>query len=396
MTTAHDPRPIREWSRWVVLIAYSALILATLSLVRALRDLVVERWGERGFSLAVWALFALVGILFLAWVIRQSVLRSVGRAALLLLACTAYAYMLLRLDLAVERLHYIEYGLVAVLALRAFEVQTRDWAAYLLACLYVLGLGLLDEAIQWILPTRVGEFRDVNINLTAGVLGLVPVIASRAHPFAFVHRESLARVLRWSAGVAALTALFLTFVHGFGFMHRSSGHAWFRSVFPPDSFSEYGQHPEAVAYREFPDSPISHPGEGPLGWIGQRFLQWRLLRNPTPEAYNYEAWRHRQLRDGLETPRYAQYREALEEERILTRVFGAYLRCYGVAWPENKRRKFADLPFAGSSTYLSPAQELLITWVRPEVFWVASGLVVVALVSASILVGRSGKRSREP
>ena len=34
-------------------------------------------------------------------------------------------------------------------------------------------VGLLDEAIQYLLPNRFGDIRDVGFNLLAGVMGLV-------------------------------------------------------------------------------------------------------------------------------------------------------------------------------------------------------------------------------
>jgi len=395
MTTASLPAPRRRL-RWGLLFAYSLLILSTLSLVRAARDWLTNALGEHGFTVSVWGLFAVVGVGLLVWAVRQHTLRSPRRLILLAAACGAYACMILRLQVPVERIHYLEYGLVAVLALRAFEVATRDTGAYVLACLYVMALGLVDESIQWLLPTRVGEFRDVSINLSAGILGLVLVVAARERPFVRVDRTSLARVLRWSAWVVAGSAAFLTFIHGFGYVHHSSAHATFCSVFPPEAFEQAGRLPEAVAYREFPDSPVSDPGDGPSSWIRQRFLQWRRLRHPSAAAYNYEAWRHRQLRDALETPRYAQYREALEEERILATFYRAYPGRYWVAWPDQQRREFAQIPFTEGPVYKSPVQALLITWVRPQVFWVGSGTLAAGLLFVGLILGKSRAGTRAP
>lgn len=385
MIRTHAP-PGLSRRRWAILLAYSLLILGTLSLVRAARDELTARLGQRGFDWCVWGLFALAAAALFSWAIRQRALRSPRRLVALALACGVYAVMILRLEVAVERIHYLEYGLVAVLALRAFEVRTPDAAAYVLACLYVMALGLLDETIQWILPTRVGEFRDVAINLSAGALGLAPVAAAREHPFVRPSGTSWARAMRWAAGIMAQTAVFLTFIHGFGFLHASSDHAKFRSVFARGGFDTYGRAAESVAYREFPDSPVAQPGEGLVGWIRQRFTQWRLLRHPSAEAYNYEAWRHRQLRDAFETPRYAQFREAAEEDLILSSFFSAYPARYAVAWPAEQRLTYGAVSYKRGTSYVSPAQELLITWVRPPVFWAASGVCVGALLFLSFLV----------
>ncbi len=374
--------------RWAVLLSYSLLILATLSLVRTARDWLGTRLGERGFDAAVWGLLVLAALAVCRWAARQHTLRSWRRVVVLAVACGLYVWVLARLDVTVERIHYLEYGLVAVLAVRAFEHRGADWSAYVLGCLYVMALGLVDESIQWVLPTRVGEFRDVTINLSAGLLGLIPVVAARERPFPPTTRVGVARMLRWGGGVVIATALFLTFVHGFGYAHRSSPHAVFRSVFPPGAFDEVGRSPEAVSYQEFPDSPISHPGDGVAGWVAQRLLQWRLLRHPTPQAYNYEAWRHRQLRDAFEQPRYGRYREAAEEERILATYFGAYHERFDLAWAEGYRQYFEDYPLARGQRYVSAAQELLITWARPGVFWAVSGTLAVLLLAGASVIQR--------
>ncbi|MCU0610565.1 MAG: VanZ family protein [Candidatus Eisenbacteria bacterium] len=394
--TSRVSRPSSRLFRWGILLAYSAIILSTLSLVRAARDWLTGALGERGFSMSVWGLFAAAGIWFAVWAARQHVLRSRRRLAILATACAAYAVMILRLDVPVERIHYLEYGLVAVLALRAFEMATPDAGSYALACLYVMALGLVDEAMQWILPTRVGEFRDVAINLSAGLLGLLLVVAARPQPFRRVHRQSAGRVLRWSAGVLAGSAAFLTFIHGFGYRHRSSAHAEFRSVFAPGAFEDAGRLPEAVAYREFPDSPVSHPGDRPSAWVRQRILQWQKLRHPTAAAYNFEAWRHRQLRDALKNPRYAQYRESLEEERILTTFYRAYADHHELALSVGRKQQYEKLPFAEGSSYMSPTQELLITWVRPATFWAGAIMVSLGLLTAGLLLGRSPAGTRSP
>jgi VanZ family protein len=73
---------------------------------------------------------------------------------------------------AVERFHFIEYGLLTVLFHRAWSGR-GGLAAILLPFMAVFIAGTLDEAIQWFVPARVGEWRDVLLNGVAITCGLL-------------------------------------------------------------------------------------------------------------------------------------------------------------------------------------------------------------------------------
>jgi len=74
-----------------------------------------------------------------------------------------------------ERLHLVEYGLLAYLLYRALRLDLSSRRAYLLGFAIAAGFGFLDEVIQYILPNRVFETRDVMTNVLAAGLGLLVV-----------------------------------------------------------------------------------------------------------------------------------------------------------------------------------------------------------------------------
>ncbi|MEM1249699.1 MAG: VanZ family protein [Acidobacteriota bacterium] len=83
---------------------------------------------------------------------------------------------------AYERLHFILYGLLAILLYRAFtETCSQRWSA-LGAAAGVLTASLLDEGVQWLVPLRTGEFFDLGLNLYGGVAGLLAAQALPARP----------------------------------------------------------------------------------------------------------------------------------------------------------------------------------------------------------------------
>ena len=76
----------------------------------------------------------------------------------------------LSLDVWVERIHFVEYAVLGLLISRAVNVRTLSGIIYI--CFLVTLIGLVDEIIQWFLPNRVGDMRDVFMNSVGGLSGL--------------------------------------------------------------------------------------------------------------------------------------------------------------------------------------------------------------------------------
>ena len=79
-------------------------------------------------------------------------------------------YLSLSLDVWVERIHFIEYAVLGLLISRAVNVRTLHGIIYT-GCLVTL-IGAVDEIIQWFLPNRGGDMRDVIMNSVGGLSGL--------------------------------------------------------------------------------------------------------------------------------------------------------------------------------------------------------------------------------
>lgn len=91
----------------------------------------------------------------------------------LVVLVSLYILGLNKIELAIERMHFIEYGLLSILMFRALRHNLKDKSIYLWSGIIVFCLGFLDEGIQYILPNRVYDSRDVIVNGLAGVLGLL-------------------------------------------------------------------------------------------------------------------------------------------------------------------------------------------------------------------------------
>jgi VanZ like family len=110
---------------------------------------------------------ALLGSLALALArIRSRRLQRYGAIALAFAAGAAYSFATESPDpavRAVERFHFVEFGLITFLYYRAWR-ERLDMAALVLPALAAFVVGIADEAFQWFIPARVGELRDVWLN----------------------------------------------------------------------------------------------------------------------------------------------------------------------------------------------------------------------------------------
>ena len=79
-----------------------------------------------------------------------------------------------------ERSHLIEYGVLGVFTYEALAERARQGRRVplppLLAALTTAALGVVDEGIQWFLPTRVFDPQDILFNLLAGTMAIGAVL----------------------------------------------------------------------------------------------------------------------------------------------------------------------------------------------------------------------------
>lgn len=149
-----------------VLAAYLLAIYATLGVVRPIANYLRDS-GMLRVSVAI--AFVLSAALFLALIFRDP-RRRTGRFVLVLAGIAiVYAAAILPMDSPEEKIHFIQYGVVALLAYEAFPVRRR----YLTAAVFVLAAGWIDEGIQALLPSRYYDLRDVAFNAAAGLLALL-------------------------------------------------------------------------------------------------------------------------------------------------------------------------------------------------------------------------------
>lgn len=160
---------------WVCVGIMLLCVLISLPITPILWRFMVNTFGQRFNSIAYAASILLI-IGFAVYMIRHRERFGISHYLLLGGLALFYFYLLkYQCHFPAERFHLIEYGLLAYLTFRALRFDFPRTMAYGLAFLLTSAFGILDEGIQYLLPNRVCEFRDMMTNVIASGLGLVVV-----------------------------------------------------------------------------------------------------------------------------------------------------------------------------------------------------------------------------
>lgn len=153
----------------IALPLYLGAIYATLGVARV----VTEHLRASGYlRLAVAAGFAIAAVTAVWAVVRDPLNRTPKVASALVGAAALYAAVVLPMQSPEEKLHFVQYGLVALLAWAAAPARVTGVLRPVFAALFTLAAGWVDEGIQGILPSRYYDLRDVAFNFAAGVMAV--------------------------------------------------------------------------------------------------------------------------------------------------------------------------------------------------------------------------------
>ncbi|MBN1295439.1 VanZ family protein [bacterium] len=212
------------------LTALSILLLAAWG--RAIQH-VIEQYLGKEFIIVITVFFCLAGLLMFRFSVLKHPNNRFRRLISFLLVVGFYAWRLTTLTVHVERFHLIEFGVLAILVCMAMQRHNQGWGAIGWGFAAAWLVGLADELFQWWLPARVGEWRDVLINMQSGALGLAAYLLLGFDSFrhALIHRRDIARLLVVCAALSALSGSFILTVHLFGHRNTDPTIGTFQSFF---------------------------------------------------------------------------------------------------------------------------------------------------------------------
>lgn len=375
-----------RWRTVAAWAAASAIVLGA-PLVGDLR-LLLLRVFPRYYVAIVAGIVVAGGLLLLGWCARGITTERPRRLATLGLAVVLAlgSFAVLRsgdpnVD-AVEAFHFVEYGLLTLLVFPSGQAGAR-WEAYVQAALVATTVAIADEWLQWFVPGRAGEWRDVLFDLLATGCGLLLCLAldtRRREPFLPRDAHARGRGARLGLATAAVVMLFGAFMASIhlGYEIRDPDAGTFRSRFTAARLRELG----GDRARRWASVPAEVPG-----------------RYAREDQYEAEAlWHVRRRNFGMDRDRQGDPVEldvAWHENQILERHFEAVLNAPHAAHrlspsqlaDVDARRARAAAPFVSDAEAMP-----IYTW--PSAIWWAAVLGLAATaVAAGVGLDRHRRRS---
>jgi VanZ family protein len=183
------------------------LIYASIPFVRSVREAFTIRWPAELIGYAVIMFMVLAAAAVLASMQRRRLqLGFADLAWLSALTAVAIRWAYRLMDQPEEAVHLLEYGILGLLLYRALTDRIPDPTVYVAAILIGILVGTVDELIQWLVPGRFWDFRDIVLNGGAVTLVQIAIWRLDKRPAKAVSRRSMRRLCR----LAAIQVLLLT------------------------------------------------------------------------------------------------------------------------------------------------------------------------------------------
>ncbi|MFH1778797.1 MAG: VanZ family protein [Candidatus Omnitrophota bacterium] len=162
-------------NRWLVVFLYILLIFATIPYVPRIWGVFTEPLGKN-ISAVLNVIYFVAACCIVLYSYLKLKKKSFTFYAALGLIFLCYGYLLKGLNIPIEKIHLLEYGLLSFLIYWAIKPKKEGILIYGVILGMVFLVGGVDELVQKITPGRVCEFRDVLLNWKAGILGFLLVL----------------------------------------------------------------------------------------------------------------------------------------------------------------------------------------------------------------------------
>jgi len=411
-----SPPTESEKTSWAYVGIGVLAIYATIPFARAVRNAVGDSIGSESFLMVSVILVLAAGYPAIKS-LRKRNQPLTAQLWLIVVLGVFLAYIYHLRDIPEEAIHVAQYGILGLLVYRALTHRMRDVGIYLAAALIVGVVGIVDEYIQWLVPSRYFDLRDLITNFVSGALaqlaifaGLRPAIIS-GMPGA----QSWRRLCYLTAATLVILAL--------GFLNTPQRVGWYATHIPALSYLlnnksmmvDYGylyDDPDTGVFRSrFSREQLRQLDRQrglEVAAILDRYIRgegygvFLSIYTVPRDAYAHEAGVHLFRRESHfdkareNSDRQGQhYNIAFHENQILALYFPATLKYSKHNWtPEIAHEVSSKADKTGG--YESAVSWAIITRFRP---WQVNSLyaaVIILLISTGCYLGRCepGKRDK--
>jgi len=166
--------PYRQISKLTVFISLFIIISATF--MRQLMEFVKGYIGETGFIILVGLVLGIPALVFLVFAIGKS--KNLIKLIIIILSLIIGLTLSWQIEISQERIHLLEYAVLGWFLGRDLIHKNKRAKGVILACVFSVIVGILDEIFQKILPYRVFDLRDILFNGLGGIWGIILYILS--------------------------------------------------------------------------------------------------------------------------------------------------------------------------------------------------------------------------
>lgn len=354
----------RDWTYAFLMVAYLLIFPAYARGVQAAIQ------GVTGYTF-FYFLFGGAGLAavlaFGLWVLQSDAADKQRKLIGLGVCAVIMAILFYTTDNPIEWEHYLKYGFLGYLLYRAFRHPLPDASSLVVAWSAGTIVGAVEEAVQWQLVSRVGEFADIILNLKGTALGILFTVL-------LLSPEEFRRGIGWGTAryalvsfiaLAVTVASFITLVHPIGYTIKVP-EGEFVSRFSPEDLQAVTDEFVETLLLYMEGDTIQH-----RHFQVRRFGRQGIAAAYDPIGYIHEAYVHKAFFD--EHLAEGELFKAGVGYHIITEYFPAMARAEGWLLPEAKaaelRQAVESAPKERYFPFPHPNREMFFTSFTKAGLW---------------------------
>ncbi len=155
---------------WSLIGCYVTFIYSILYIMRPILNFLKATLGSY-LNLSIVIIFLILLSLVLVHIISNRERYSVSQYLWFAFISCLYGLAIYIVDVPEEQVHFIEYGILSglIYIVLTHDIHNNVYVCFLTVFI-VFVFGAVDEVIQWILPNRIFDIRDILINGISGIL----------------------------------------------------------------------------------------------------------------------------------------------------------------------------------------------------------------------------------
>ncbi len=164
----------REKLAWILAVIWIGVIFTGIPQARKIQSLVETFCGRGAFTYIVFGALAVCTLCGIRHIHKpQNSIKLASWGWLILIAAVFFSWTIKLRGNPEESFHFIEYGMLSILIFWALSFRVQDASVYFTAFFLASIIGSLDEVVQWLLPERYFDYRDIGLNSGSAALALI-------------------------------------------------------------------------------------------------------------------------------------------------------------------------------------------------------------------------------